>query len=152
MEDSAAEQGKILSIPIYVGQTRRLAPTDELFPDTSYPHDEIKKSTARAAAKEKNSSHELRERALLQDYKYLVPKHECTLCRALLPTAHILDLHLSEVHDSYFAAQAARKLPVFCCLVESCEKKFGSLEQRKQHLIDYHKFPKGYSLDKIHLR
>ncbi|KAH7620448.1 hypothetical protein NADE_003070 [Nannochloris sp. 'desiccata'] len=152
MEDPAAEQEKDWPFPIYVGHTRRLLPTDELFQDSSYPHDEIKKYTARAAAKEKNDSHELQERALLRDYRYLVPKNECTLCRALLPTAHILDLHLSEVHDSFFAAQAARKMPVYACLVESCEKKFGSIEQRKQHLMDYHKFPKGYSLDRIHLR
>jgi len=153
MEDPAAKQGKTWPFPIYVGQTRRLLPTDELFQDISYSHDENRKTAALAAAKERNSSHKShQERALLQDYRYLVPKYECTLCRALLPTAHLLDLHLSEVHDSYFAAQAARKMPIYACLVESCEKKFASIEQRKQHLMDYHKFPKGYSLDRIHLR
>jgi hypothetical protein len=152
MEDPAGGPTKTWPIPIYVGHTRRLVPTDELFQDTSYPHDEGVKTVARATTKENNTSHEFQERKLAREYRYLVPKNECTLCRALLPTAHLLDLHLSEVHDSFFAAQAARKMPVYCCLVESCEKKFSSIEQRKQHLMDFHKFPKGYSLDKIHLR
>ena len=39
-------------------------------------------------------------------------RHECSVCKAALPTAHLLDLHVTEVHDSYFAAQAARRLPV----------------------------------------
>jgi hypothetical protein len=153
MEESAGEQNQAWPYPIYVGHTRRLLPTDELFQDTSYAHDEGTKTAARASATatERNSSHEkLQERSLARDF--LVPKHECTLCRALLPTAHLLDLHLSEVHDSFFAAQAARKMPVYACLVESCLKKFCTIEQRKQHLMDFHKFPKGYNLDRIHLR
>jgi hypothetical protein len=153
MEVPAAQREEVIwPYPIYMGHTRRLLPTDELFQDTSYPHDDNLKTAARFAAKENNSSHELQERALSRDFRYLVPKHECTLCRALLPTAHLLDLHLSEVHDSFFAAQAARKMLVYACLVEACDRKFSGIEQRKQHLMDFHKFPKGYSLDRIHLR
>lgn len=48
----------------------------------------------------------------------------CSVCRAALPSRHLLDLHLEEVHDSFFAAQVARKLKVgiaptaalYCCL------------------------------------
>jgi len=36
----------------------------------------------------------------------------CSLCRATLASAHLLDIHLMEVHDSFFAAQAARHRPV----------------------------------------
>ncbi len=36
----------------------------------------------------------------------------CSVCRAALPSRHLLDLHLEEVHDSFFAAQVARKLKV----------------------------------------
>ena len=36
----------------------------------------------------------------------------CSVCGAALPTAHLLSLHISEAHDSFFAAQAARKLKV----------------------------------------
>lgn len=36
-------------------------------------------------------------------------RYLCSQCRKQLPSAHLLDLHLSEKHDSYFAAQAERK-------------------------------------------
>ena len=36
----------------------------------------------------------------------------CSVCGAALPSAHLLSLHISEAHDSFFAAQAARKLKV----------------------------------------
>lgn len=36
----------------------------------------------------------------------------CSVCGAALPTPHLLSLHISEAHDSFFAAQAARKLKV----------------------------------------
>ena len=38
--------------------------------------------------------------------------HRCSVCGAPQPTARLLDIHLSEIHDSFFAAQAARKLKV----------------------------------------
>jgi len=38
--------------------------------------------------------------------------HRCSVCGAPQPTARLLDIHLSEMHDSFFAAQAARKLKV----------------------------------------
>jgi hypothetical protein len=41
---------------------------------------------------------------------------------------------------------------VFLCLVESCSKKFSSAADRKRHLLDAHRFPKGLSLDTMHLR
>lgn len=33
----------------------------------------------------------------------------CAQCSKNLPSAHLLDLHLSEKHDSFFAVQAERK-------------------------------------------
>lgn len=36
-------------------------------------------------------------------------RYLCSQCRKQLPSAHLLDLHLSERHDSFFAAQAERK-------------------------------------------
>lgn len=36
----------------------------------------------------------------------------CSVCKAVLPTPHLLDIHISELHDSFFAAQAARRLDV----------------------------------------
>ncbi len=43
---------------------------------------------------------------------YLSHKFECATCHAALPTAHLLSCHVSELHDSFFAAQAARRMRV----------------------------------------
>jgi hypothetical protein len=42
----------------------------------------------------------------------LAARYECTQCHAALPTARLLDIHVAEMHDSFFAAQAARRMPV----------------------------------------
>jgi hypothetical protein len=36
-------------------------------------------------------------------------RYSCAQCKKNLPNAHLLDLHISEVHDSYFAVQAEKK-------------------------------------------
>lgn len=40
----------------------------------------------------------------------LAATFECTECHASLPTARLLELHVSELHDSFFAAQAERRM------------------------------------------
>ncbi|KAI3427419.1 hypothetical protein D9Q98_010334 [Chlorella vulgaris] len=56
------------------------------------------------------------------------------------------------MHDSFFAAQAARRMAVYLCLVEGCPRKFCTVEERKQHLADHHKFPRHFNFDRLHLR
>ena len=46
--------------------------------------------------------------------------HRCSVCGAPQPTERLLDIHLSEIHDSFFAAQAARKLKARDQPVEHC--------------------------------
>lgn len=36
-------------------------------------------------------------------------RYTCIYCRKLLQSAHLLDLHLSEMHDNYFLASSAKK-------------------------------------------
>ena len=46
-------------------------------------------------------------------------RYTCGQCKKSLPNAHLLDLHLSETHDSYFAAQvqsASRAMVTFSLL------------------------------------
>lgn len=54
--------------------------------------------------------------ASVQDYEChynSLHRYSCGECKKTLPNAHLLDLHLSESHDSYFAAQvAAGKRPM----------------------------------------
>lgn len=73
---------------------------------------------------------------------FLLRTHSHTLlqCLATLPTARLLDLHVSELHDSFFAAQAARRMPVrgrapaslVCCARSSQRRPRGAC--RRVHL------------------
>lgn len=55
----------------------------------------------------------------------------------------LLSLHISELHDNYFAV-ASKKKPLYCCLVEKCEQLFWSDSDRRKHLIDQHLFHVSY--------
>ncbi|XP_017044708.1 protein lethal(2)k10201 [Drosophila ficusphila] len=72
----------------------------------------------------------------------------CAECRRMLPTAHLLDLHITEQHDLYFAASVDRgDKPMFSCFLEECTIKFQTPRQRKDHCIVVHKFPANYRFD-----
>ncbi|XP_054816466.1 uncharacterized protein LOC129316189 [Prosopis cineraria] len=68
----------------------------------------------------------------------------CSVCSRVYPTSRLLSIHVSEVHDSFFQAKAARGYDVYECLVEGCGIKFKSYKSRHQHLIDKHKFPSSF--------
>lgn len=90
-------------------------------------------------------------------------QYTCSMCRRSLPTSHLLDIHLTEMHDAYFAAKVARAdkqrhanaaaatttsvyvSPLFVCLVEDCCHKCHSAAEREQHLQQDHLYPKDYS-------
>ena len=48
----------------------------------------------------------------MPDCRYDAHAWECTSCGHQLLTARHLDLHVQEVHDSFFQAQAARSMKV----------------------------------------
>ncbi|XP_026808576.1 zinc finger protein 511 [Rhopalosiphum maidis] len=70
-------------------------------------------------------------------------RYTCTYCRKLLQSAHLLDLHLSELHDNFFKACSEKK-PMFKCFVETCQTLFWNSEERKTHCINIHKMPKSF--------
>lgn len=41
-------------------------------------------------------------------------RYVCSTCHKRLPSAHLLDLHILETHDYYFAALAEKKPMVYC--------------------------------------
>lgn len=75
----------------------------------------------------------------------------CSRCHKWLPSEHLLSLHITEAHDSFFQAQAARKLPVFACLVPGCGKLLSSAPARARHLRDVHHYAMGLGLESMHL-
>ncbi|KAL0030448.1 hypothetical protein WJX79_005879 [Trebouxia sp. C0005] len=78
-------------------------------------------------------------------------QQQCSTCHTVLPTPYLLSLHVSEQHDSFFASQAAQRMPVFQCLVEGCSSRFCLAAQRHQHLTDFHQIPADLGFDRIHL-
>lgn len=95
----------------------------------------------------------------------------CAQCSKNLPSAHLLDLHLSERHDSFFAVQSERKPMVSACfpneIVLDCEHSHGFTKivlqyrcyleecptlhqtptERRDHCISEHKFPPDFRFD-----
>ncbi|XP_030387002.1 protein lethal(2)k10201 [Scaptodrosophila lebanonensis] len=74
--------------------------------------------------------------------------YTCAECKRTLPTAHLLDLHITEQHDTYFAASVERgDKPMFSCYLEECTFKMHTAKERKDHCITVHKFPPNYRFD-----
>uniref|UniRef100_A0A8C6TUX7 Zinc finger protein 511 n=1 Tax=Neogobius melanostomus TaxID=47308 RepID=A0A8C6TUX7_9GOBI len=87
----------------------------------------------------------------LQEYEHhynSLHRHVCCTCRRSLPTARLLDIHIQEWHDSLFAV-LAQKQDMYQCLVEGCGLKFRTIKDRKDHLINIHKYPPDFRFDKV---
>ena len=84
--------------------------------------------------------------------KHLFHAHyfKCATCGRDFNTARLLDLHITEKHDSYWAARLSRELskeiadqePLYDCIVEGCKHKSLSNNKRNHHLVEDHCFPK----------
>lgn len=72
----------------------------------------------------------------------------CSVCSRVYPTSHLLSMHVSEAHDSFFQAKVARGFAMYGCLVEGCDVKLKSYKSRQQHLVDKHKFPSSFEFFK----
>uniref|UniRef100_A0A182WFV8 C2H2-type domain-containing protein n=1 Tax=Anopheles minimus TaxID=112268 RepID=A0A182WFV8_9DIPT len=76
-------------------------------------------------------------------------RYTCAQCKKSLPNAHLLDLHLSETHDSYFAAQVqAAQQSMYACYLEECKHRSKDPTERRDHCIREHKFPHNFRFDK----
>ncbi|KDP46271.1 hypothetical protein JCGZ_10111 [Jatropha curcas] len=72
----------------------------------------------------------------------------CSVCSRVYPTSRLLNIHVSEAHDSFFQAKVARGYAMYECLVEGCGLKFKNYKSRQQHLVDKHKFPSTFEFFK----
>ncbi|XP_071806400.1 zinc finger protein 511-like [Asterias amurensis] len=71
----------------------------------------------------------------------------CRYCRRSYPSNHLLDIHISESHDSLFEIMA-QKQPMYQCLIESCSDKFVDGLMRKDHMIKHHHYPANFRFQK----
>eukprot|EP01134_Creolimax_fragrantissima_P006012 CFRG6012T1 len=65
--------------------------------------------------------------------------HKCTQCGRTVPSERMLDLHLTEMHDPFFALRDQR-LPKYRCFVEGCTQLFSKDIDRQHHLVDVHMY------------
>lgn len=79
-------------------------------------------------------------------------KFSCAECGRSFPSNFLLDIHISENHDSFFQARRARGDLVLVCLVESCPTKFKVEEERNQHLVEVHKYPSNFRFNRTKKR
>lgn len=87
-----------------------------------------------------------------EDHYHARHTASCSVCSRVYPTSRLLNIHISEAHDSFFQAKVARGFPMYECLVEGCGLKLKSYKSRQQHLVDKHKFPTTFEFfKKAHL-
>jgi len=67
-------------------------------------------------------------------------RHRCSVCQRDLTTPRLLDMHIAELHDSYFAVMA-KKRPSYACLVDDCRVVCSTNDERRKHLIQEHHYP-----------
>lgn len=70
--------------------------------------------------------------------------HQCATCFEVFSTSHLLELHLQEVHDSYFQALLEKQQASYACLLQTCPLKFASPHDRLEHLQRHHGYPKWF--------
>nr|XP_020633647.1 zinc finger protein 511 [Pogona vitticeps] len=74
-------------------------------------------------------------------------RNVCSSCQRAFPSAHLLDVHLLEWHDSLFQVMA-EKGDMYPCLVESCPGRFKGAKERKEHLVHVHQYPPDFRFNK----
>jgi hypothetical protein len=72
----------------------------------------------------------------------------CSQCHRCLPTSHILDLHIQELHSSYFA-EKAKLGKAYRCIAQDCDDAFNSPRGRRLHCLAKHGYPDFFDFDVI---
>ena len=80
-----------------------------------------------------------------------VHRHSCSVCRKSLPSPHLLELHLQESHDSFFAVLSERK-PSYQCFLPTCPNISWNPAERHQHAVQTHSFPADFRFDEVKKR
>ncbi|KAJ3243088.1 hypothetical protein HDU77_010563 [Chytriomyces hyalinus] len=72
----------------------------------------------------------------------------CAVCKRILPTRKLLDLHQNEIHDPFFSAKAETG-NAYECFVDGCSRMCSGPFKRKLHLMDKHNFPSTFNFHVI---
>ncbi|CAK7232083.1 hypothetical protein SBRCBS47491_008147 [Sporothrix bragantina] len=70
--------------------------------------------------------------------------NRCIECLRNFPSPLYLSLHGDEWHDPFVAVKRDKGEHTYGCFVEGCERKCGSSDKRRRHLIDKHSFPRNF--------
>ncbi|KAJ2358643.1 hypothetical protein IWW50_006600 [Coemansia erecta] len=76
-------------------------------------------------------------------------RNACSVCMAVLPSAHWLDLHIQEFHDAFFDARVARGDRAFQCFLPACTRKFSRPHKRRLHMVDKHHYARSFNWDLV---
>ncbi|KAL3871803.1 hypothetical protein ACJMK2_039775 [Sinanodonta woodiana] len=74
-------------------------------------------------------------------------QHVCSICHKIMPSAHLLEIHILETHDNMFGLLAASK-NMYQCLLESCTERFPTASSRREHMKKVHKYPANFRFDR----
>lgn len=95
-------------------------------------------------------------------------RYICLECKKSRPSARLLDIHIQETHDSFFKVLAERQAMVssfiveignlllilslifqYQCYVAECDTKFKTPDDRREHCVTVHKYPKNFRFDEV---
>ena len=66
-------------------------------------------------------------------------RHECAECSKKFSSERLLEMHLEEVHDSFFKAKKSR-MAAYECYSQTCPLKFWNAQERQRHCQTVHDF------------
>uniref|UniRef100_A0A7S1TVB8 C2H2-type domain-containing protein n=1 Tax=Phaeomonas parva TaxID=124430 RepID=A0A7S1TVB8_9STRA len=137
-------------------QKRRLKPDDPLFFSGNAARNVASKSTllgAPAAPAADAPRRHVCERCTaafasawaMQLHHAAAHEAECAACGRALATPALLEQHVLERHDAYFAARVARGEKLFACVAPGCGRSFKSAHGRDSHMATVHRYPHDFA-------
>lgn len=70
-------------------------------------------------------------------------RYVCIECKRVLPSQPMLDLHIQDNHRHSLPTVDCEN-DLYACFIVLCAKRFSSLEERNEHLINDHKYPPNF--------
>jgi len=144
-----------------LGQRLRFPPDSEFFREgdrerflqynaialpTSFHDMKVEKSNQITVCKISGCNHTCSSSRELDAHVQYCHSHQCSICRKNFSSDHLLSIHISEKHDSYFNL-LSKKRPSFVCLVEGCNILSKNCKERTEHLIRDHQYPASFQFD-----